>query len=142
VKTSFVGSFPRDCCSTLDRSITSLSHMTILSSLGRVFGGVRSPRLRRSLLGTLGKVLTIDNLRKQHVIVVNCCCLCKRCGESVNHLFLHCEIACALWSAIFSCGRLTWVMLRTVVDIFACWRELSGSPQNSKVWKIVLSYLL
>jgi hypothetical protein len=31
----------------------------------------------------------------------------KRCEEFVDHLFLHCEIVGALWSAIFSCVGLT-----------------------------------
>jgi hypothetical protein len=39
------------------------------------------------------KILTLDNLRKRQVIVVNRCCLCKRNGESVDHILIHCEIA-------------------------------------------------
>jgi hypothetical protein len=35
------------------------------------------------------------------LLVVNQCCLCKLNGESVNHLLLHCEVACSLWNAIF-----------------------------------------
>ena len=35
----------------------------------------------------LGKILTMDNLRKRQLIVVNWCCLCKLNGESVDHLF-------------------------------------------------------
>ena len=41
----------------------------------------------------VGKILTMDNLRKRHVIVVNVCCMCKKNGEFVGHLFLHCEVA-------------------------------------------------
>jgi hypothetical protein len=44
----------------------------------------------------LGKILTMDNLRKRHVIVIDWCCMCKRHGESVDHLLLHCEVASAL----------------------------------------------
>jgi hypothetical protein len=35
----------------------------------------------------LGKILTSDNLRKQHMIVVNWCCLYKKSGESMDSLF-------------------------------------------------------
>ena len=32
----------------------------------------------------------------------------------MNHLLLHFEVACALWSVIFSCAGLSWVMPRRV----------------------------
>ncbi|XP_059436558.1 CMP-sialic acid transporter 2-like isoform X2 [Corylus avellana] len=38
-----------------------------------------------------GKILTLDNLRKRHVIVTNRCCMRKRSEETVDHLLLHCE---------------------------------------------------
>jgi hypothetical protein len=41
----------------------------------------------------LGKILTHDNLHKSNVIVIEWCCLCKKSGESIDHLLLHCEIA-------------------------------------------------
>jgi hypothetical protein len=34
--------------------------------------------------------------RKRHIIVVDWCCVCKRDEESLDHLPLHCEVACAL----------------------------------------------
>jgi hypothetical protein len=53
-------------------------------------------------MASLGKILTLDNLCKRGLIVVDWCCMCKRSGESINHLLLHCEVACTLWSAFFS----------------------------------------
>jgi hypothetical protein len=58
---------------------------------------------------TLRKILTIDNLRKWHVIEVNWF-VCKRCEESMDYLFLHFEIASALWCTIFSHVSLTLVV--------------------------------
>jgi len=34
--------------------------------------------------------------RKRHVIVIDRCCMCKRNGESLDHLLFHCEVARAL----------------------------------------------
>jgi hypothetical protein len=68
----------------------------------------------------LGKILTLDNLIKKQVIVIDRCCMCKINGESVDHLLLHCEVARALWNAIISRFSLSWVMPLRVVDLFAC----------------------
>jgi hypothetical protein len=84
----------------------------------------------------LGKILTLDNLRKRHVIVIDRFCLCKMNGESVDHLFLHWEVARALWNAIFSRFNLSWVMLLRVVDLFACWWT-GGRLRSAVVWKMV-----
>jgi hypothetical protein len=63
---------------------------------------------------------SISHLKKRLVIVVIWCYLCKRNGESVDHLVLHCEVSCATWNEIFSRIGLSWVMPRRVVDLFAC----------------------
>lgn len=44
-------------------------------------------------LVSLDKVLTADNYKKRGVVVVDWCYVCKKDGESVNHLFLHCDVA-------------------------------------------------
>jgi hypothetical protein len=57
--------------------------------------------------------------------------MCERDGKSVDHL-LHYEVACALWNAFFNCFRLSWVMPRRVVDLYACWWT-GGSTQSTAV---------
>ena len=49
----------------------------------------------------LGKILTIDNLRKRHLVILEWCNMCKRCGESIDHLLLHCPFAFEMWSMVF-----------------------------------------
>jgi hypothetical protein len=43
----------------------------------------------------LGKILTLDYLRKRRVIVINRCYMCKKTRESLDHL-LHYDVAFAL----------------------------------------------
>lgn len=51
---------------------------------------------------TLGRILTVDNLIKRKVIIVDWCCMCKRTGETVDHILLHCDVARELWLFVFS----------------------------------------
>jgi hypothetical protein len=84
----------------------------------------------------LGKILTHDNLHKRNIVVVGWCCMCKKNGETVDHLLLHCEIARALWHTIFNRFGLLWVMPRRVGDLFDCWWS-GGRPRSAVVWKMI-----
>ena len=68
----------------------------------------------------LGKCLTIDNLRKRKVYILDWCYMCKCNSESVNHLFLHCPVASELWDMVFGLFGVNWVMPLSVVGLFAC----------------------
>jgi hypothetical protein len=83
----------------------------------------------------LGKILTLDNLRKRHVIVINRCFMCKKTEESVDHLLFHCNVAFALWYSLFSRFGLSWAMLLWVIDLLACWWSL-GRSRSATVWKM------
>jgi hypothetical protein len=54
----------------------------------------------------------------------------------VDHLLLHCEVASALWDAIFSRFGLAWMMPRRVVDLLA-YRWSSERQRSAAVWKMV-----
>jgi len=92
-------------------------------------------------LAALWKIVTIDKLKKQHVIVVDWCCMCKKNGESVDHCLLHCEVVGTLWDVFFNRFWLSWVMPRRVVDLYACWLTVR-SAQSVAVWKMLPSCLL
>jgi len=47
--------------------------------------------------------------------------MCKRNEESVDHLLLHCDVAYAMRSALFTRFDLSWVMPMRVFDLFASW---------------------
>uniref|UniRef100_A0A2N9G1C3 Reverse transcriptase domain-containing protein n=1 Tax=Fagus sylvatica TaxID=28930 RepID=A0A2N9G1C3_FAGSY len=53
-------------------------------------------------VAALGKILTAENLRKRHIILLSWCCLCKVDGETVDHLLLHCPFSREVWDMIFA----------------------------------------
>jgi hypothetical protein len=111
-----VGAVDRICWSPSKRKLFEVSSsFGVLSiSLDRYEAGcsfpwkgiwkVKVPRRVSFFVWTasLGKILTLDNLRKRGLIVVKSCYMCKRSGESINYLLLHCEVAHTLWSVLFS----------------------------------------
>ena len=56
----------------------------------------------------LGKCLTIDNLRKRKVWILDWCYLCKCNGESVDLFLLHCPVD--FWSMVLGLFGVSWVM--------------------------------
>jgi hypothetical protein len=85
----------------------------------------------------LGKILTLDNLRKRNIVLVNRCGMCKKEEESIDHLLLYCESAQFLWNAFFSRFGVAWVMSQGVVDLLHCWWS-GGRLCSAVVWKMVL----
>jgi hypothetical protein len=75
---------------------------------------------------TLGKILTLDNLRKMNIIV-EWCCKCKTCRESIDYLFLQCEVAIKMWSALLPPFGVAWVMLRRVRKLLGSWKGQLGN---------------
>jgi hypothetical protein len=83
---------------------------------------------------TLGKTFTVDNLRRKGIIVVGWCSMCKHSGESVNHLFLHCDVAQVVWSMVFSIFVVTWVIPEGVLELLAYWRGQQVNISAKAVW--------
>jgi hypothetical protein len=82
----------------------------------------------------LGKILTHDNLRKRNVIVIEWCCLCKKSGESIDHLLLHCDIARDLWSYVLILFGVQWVMPRMVLELLNSWGAAIGCGRVKEAW--------
>ena len=90
----------------------------------------------------LGKCLTIDNLCKRKVWILDWCYMCKRNGESVDHLFLHCPFASDLWSMVLGLIGVSWVMPHTILGLLWCWQGSFGHHQNIYIWSIIPHCLL
>ena len=67
------------------------------------------------------KILTGDNLRLRRLDFVDWCIMCRHCGETVDHLLLHCEMAYRLWSFVFITFGLSWVIPRSIPDLLFGW---------------------
>ena len=68
--------------------------------------------------------------------------MCKRCGESVDHLLLHYPIAFEMWSMIFCLFGVCWVMPQRVVDLLDCWSCNFRRHRNIVIWRFVTHCLM
>ena len=58
----------------------------------------------------LGMILTLGNLMKRGLPLVNWCCIHQRNRETVDHLLLHFDVAYALWGDVLKMFGMHWVM--------------------------------
>jgi hypothetical protein len=70
-------------------------------------------------------------------VLVDWCCLCKKAGESSDHIFLHCYLANHLWDVVLSLFGIHWVMPRTVSELLWCWLGALGKSQQAVIWRTI-----
>jgi len=70
------------------------------------------------------------------------CCLCKKSGETIDHLLLHCEVARALWSYILILFGVEWIMPRTVLELMNSWGAAIWNGQLKEAWRLAPLCLL
>jgi hypothetical protein len=85
----------------------------------------------------MDRILTMQNLRRRHVMVLDWCYMCKASGESTDHLLLHYPIASDLWSCILTLFGLQWVMPKGVLELLACWGEGRGKSKIQDLWNSI-----
>ena len=85
----------------------------------------------------MGEILTTDNLQKQRLVVLDWCCMCKRDGETTNHLLFHGMVARKLCTIVFSCVGVPWVMPKVVVELLTGWKGKSSWFCNAENWRII-----
>lgn len=61
-----------------------------------------------------GRVLKAENLQTRDFCITEWCFMCMRDGETIDHLFLHCDVANLLWNEIFASQHIDWAMPRRV----------------------------
>uniref|UniRef100_A0A2N9IWR4 CHD3-type chromatin-remodeling factor PICKLE n=1 Tax=Fagus sylvatica TaxID=28930 RepID=A0A2N9IWR4_FAGSY len=85
----------------------------------------------------LGRILTTDNLRRRHIIVIDWCCMCKENDKSISHLLLPCSAAREIWNFIFSIFAIEWVMPKGVVDLLSCWGSGCRRAMIRQTWDLI-----
>ena len=88
-----------------------------------------------------GGILTIDNLVKKNLPLVNWCSLCRCEEEIVDHLLIHCKYANTLWSEVLRLFGVQWVMPKNIVSLLSAWWNWLES-HTSNVWNMVLVCLV
>jgi hypothetical protein len=84
----------------------------------------------------LGKILTMDNLRKRNIIATEWCCMCKKSGESIVHLLLHCEVAVEVWNMVCQLFGVMWVMPGSLTECLGSWRAQKGIDTVLQTWRM------
>ena len=76
-----------------------------------------------------------DNLRLRGFDFVDWCIMCRCCGETVDHLLLHCGKAYWLWCFVFRIFGISWVPSCTVSDFLFSWWNWLGK-HSSYIWNL------
>ena len=69
-----------------------------------------------------GKLLTLDQLKKQGRALANRCFLFGKDEEMIDHLLLHCFVARLLWDLLLAIFGVNWVLPKSVRETFILWR--------------------
>jgi hypothetical protein len=122
---------------------TALRHSHPVLFPWKAIWGVHAPRrvFFFAWSASWGRILTADNLMRRGYHLAGWCCMCRRDGETTNHLLIHCEVASGLWSFVFRKFGILWVLPGCVRDLFFGWYNGLGKL-HSKIWNMVPLCLL
>ena len=81
-----------------------------------------------------GKVLTLDQLKRRGITLVNRCFLCEENEETIDHLLIHCSRAKMLWDLLLAITEANWVFPRTVRQLLIAWQSASVGKKRKRVW--------
>jgi len=87
----------------------------------------------------LGKIFTIDNLKRRELTLVNWCCLDKKSEETINHLLIYCEFTRELWHLVLILFGVSWIMPGTILELLHCWMMQGWRQSKEAIWKVIPS---
>ena len=86
-------------------------------------------------LALRASILTMDNLSRCRVILINDCPLCLSAKESVDHLLLNCKFAQHLWTSTLGCFGCSWVPSQSILELFEAWKFQFQSKRGKILWR-------
>lgn len=119
----------------------------IRTRINRIWALRVPPRFRVfGWLATLNRILTLDNLMKRGICIVNRCIMCKQDVESVTHLFVTCTLVQTLHDRVAIQLQTAWPNFKeltgtqhtlrensiSLITHFITWREVSKDFQRRR----------
>lgn len=82
---------------------------------------------------SLGRIQTINLLRRKGLFLVNFCCLCKADGESSSHTLEHCSFAWKVWFGILRDFGMRWVVPTDLYSLLLSWKGKAFSARGNQI---------
>ncbi|KAM7485873.1 hypothetical protein LguiA_001882 [Lonicera macranthoides] len=93
-------------------------------------------------LASLGKVNTCDKIqvrRPNCMLSPSVCILCKKDGESIDHILVHCSVARFMWSNLFSLFGVDGVLPKKWADcVVIKWSFGTDHTKAKILWRILV----
>ena len=87
------------------------------------------------------KVLTLDQLKRRGIPLVNMCFLCEDDEETIDHFLIHCSRAKMLWDLFLAIIDSKWVFPLTVANFFLLGKVLVSAKNGREFgWRPLFVY--
>ena len=81
-----------------------------------------------------GKVLTLDQLKRREIPLVNMYFLCEENEETIDCLLIHCSRAKMLWDLFLTITDSNWMFPLPVRQLLLAWQSASVDKKRKRVW--------
>lgn len=106
------------------------------SSIWRLWKIKAPPRvLAFAWIALQGGTLTMVNLRRRNMVIVNGSPMCSKNAEFVGQLFLNCRVAQCPWNDVYSWFDMRGVFPAHFSQLFEIWMLGVGSTRGRIMWR-------
>ena len=77
-------------------------------------------------------MLTLDQLKRRGIPIINRCFLCEEHEETIDHLLIHCSRAKSLWDLLLAITEANWVFPSTVRQLLLDWQSASVGKKKKE----------